>query len=253
MATEGVNLLGANQWQALQFQEAAKNQAVIPHAQDANVAILPLQVQPLTPTQTSQAVHLEAMPDRLDLSTGDSLKSNGGQGNAHAQDSPEEELQNPEDSSAQHWQPTTLEEARNHIARLTPAELLQLSIDFLPTTGERQQLAALLPTTTGPFSTYARQANLTAGPAQLLVRSLHVCANQDTASSERTIKILSVLKAATATISDFGGLFSLLLERSLERDPAVPALLEELTSRLETALQDYSGPRASASKDARLA
>lgn len=234
MATEGVNLLGANQWQALQFQEAAKNQAVIAHPQETNTAFQPPQTLPLTPTQTGQAVHLEAMPDRLELSTGDSLQSHGGHGDAYGQSSPEEETQDEEESPKQRWEPATLEEARSHIDHLVPAELLKLIIGFAPTTGERQQLAALMPTTVGPFSAYARQANLTAGPVQLLVRCLHVCAHQSADNSERTLKLLTILKTTTTHHAELGGLFSLLLKRCLAQDMALPAFLEDLALRLET-------------------
>lgn len=236
MATEGVNLLGANQWQALQFQEAAKNQAVIPHTQETNAAFQPPQTLPLTPTQTGQAVHLEAMPDRLDLSTGDSLQSNGGHGDAHGQGSLEEETPDEEGSPKQRWEPATLEEARNLIDHLAPAELLKLSIGFAPTTGERQQLAALMPTTVGPFSAYAHQANLTAGPVQLLVRCLHVCAHQSTDNSERVLKLLTILKATTTHHPELGGLFSLLLKQCQAQDMTLPAFLENLVLRLEASI-----------------
>jgi len=237
MATEGVNLLGANQWQTLQFQEAAKNQTVIAHSRETSAAFQPPQTLPLTPTQTGQAVHLEAMPDRLDLSTGDSLQSNGGHGDKHGQSSPKGEAQENEDSPAQRWKPATLEEARNHLSHLTPAELLRQIISFAPTTEERQQLASLLSTATGPFSAYAHQANLTAGPAQLLIRSLHACAHQSADNSERTLKLLTILKATTIPHAELEGLFSLLLKRCLAQDMTLPAFLEEFAIRLEAATQ----------------
>jgi hypothetical protein len=228
MAAEGINLLGANQWQALQFQEATKNLAAIPHAQEANAVFQLPQTLPLTPTQTSQAVHLEAMPDRLELSLGDSLQSKDGEGQGH--DSAEDTPQDNSEAPSQRWEPGTLEEARIRIAQWTPSELNALAEHFAPTSGERQQLASLLPTAAGPFGTYARQAILTANPIRLLTRILHAC----THARERTIKLLSVLKATTESDAELGGLFALLLERSMEQDQALPTFLEDFALRLET-------------------
>ncbi len=240
MAMEGVNLLGANQWQAFQLQEAAHNlsqpASPVPAGdQGQNFQALP-QNLPSAPVQTARAAHMDPIPDRLDLSLGDSTRQQGRHATPHRDGEAEEEDEDTsEDETISDAEPFgSLAQAYQQLAALpagnlaAAARLLELSL------GERQNLSQLLPSGKGAARKLAEQSLLLASPVVFLVRALRRCADlmRVNADDENLFKLLAVLQAAVTSSRVLAPFLSLSMQSCLDADPGLPDFLETLAENI---------------------
>ena len=208
---EGINLVGANQWQTLQMQETSRP-AVQPQVKVAepDPRLLASQ-QPgvQTSTETARAMHLEPIFDHVDLSLKDALAEHGPGGEAHGDASPDEESSEPArlDTGAVF---ADFAQARDWALALSSQELRDTVGAFHFALTVRSILASLSPSAPGRMGSYARQAWLTATGVHLLGKTLADAARHlEEAQVEAGGKLLAVLLGASEEVPVWSALLGL--------------------------------------------
>jgi len=230
MDLPGTNLLGANQWQTLQLQDAAKGQQhPVPKA--VEVDLRAIHQQPATAASVvpvgSPAVKLDLPPGRPDTQQDRPSHEHGGETGASPDDEPDDGQQDPSRRTF-----TDREELIAFVLGADRSDWMRWceAAEFTPST--RHLLGDLLAPGAGAAAGYAKESIRAGSNISLLQRCLEgTLASFGRQDTERGTKLLAVLMTGFVKIDFLSDFFRLALLETAEVGGA--RLIEELRQVLE--------------------